>query len=134
MIDRFIDLQEKQLEKLGAERVQEQSRLDLEKQRLEGLHKLKESMTQNRPESALLLQNRAGLRGQIDNLIGMQEHELAAANANLDYKSKSVINQFGKVKAFQAIERRRAAIKNARERRREQSQADDWISQSHRRA
>jgi len=134
MINRLIEMHEKKLEELGADRVQEQARLRKEKERMENLVKLKDSMKQEKPESALLLQNRAGIRGQIDNLIGMQEHEVAAANANLNHKSQAVMSQFGKVKAFQTVESKKAALKTAREKRQEQIQNDDWISQSLRRA
>lgn len=134
MLNRLIEMQERKLEKLGADRVQEQVLLEEEKQRMENLRKLKDSMGQTKPESALLLQNRAGIRGQIDNLIGMQEHKVAAANANLTHKSQAVMSQFGKVKAFQTVESKKAAVKAARDKRQEQIQNDDWISQSLRRA
>lgn len=130
MLNRFIDLQEQKLEKLGSSRVKEQARVRLEQDKMDRLQQLKREMVQKGSENALLVQNRMGLSDQFDNLIGMQEHEVAAANATLKFIKKSMVNQFGKVKALQTVENKKATRRAAKINRAEQTQSDDWVSQS----
>lgn len=134
MLDKYLETEDRKLERIGSQKASHQQRKATELSRLESLEAIHDSMQQPLRSSGLFLQNRSGIRDQITNLAESQRQEIALAEAEIMREQANLVRQFGRVKALQMLREKRAKVKNAREKRVEQMQADDWTSQSLRRA
>lgn len=134
MLDKYLETEDRKLERIGSQKASHQQRKATELSRLESLEAIHDSMQQPLRSSGLFLQNRSGIRDQLTNLAESQRQEIALAEAEIMREQANLVRQFGRVKALQMLREKRAKVKNAREKRVEQMQADDWTSQSLRRA
>lgn len=128
MFKPYLDQQQRKLESLGEEYVQQRRLLDLQRARLQALQELAEELGRPVSGTALYHQNRSGLRGQIDALLAMQEQEAEVAELSCDHSLTQMRHQLGKVKGLEQIHERRRTERNQQHLRREQHVLDDWNS------
>jgi flagellar export protein FliJ len=134
ILNKYLTIEQRRLDEIGAEKVRQQSKKDIESDRLKNLEAVRDAMKQPLKASSLLLQNRYEIRDQLGTMVESQKQEVALANADIVLEQQKLIRQFGRVKAFQIIQKKKSEKMSAREKRIEQVQNDDWTSQSLRRA
>lgn len=134
MFERYLEIQQSELEKLGGQKAAQEERHRLEQQRYEALRFLHQSLGRHNPQTqgcrAINFQNRHAMRRQMDVLLDSQEQEVLLARLELEARQKALIRQFGKVRGLTRLQEKRLAADRARARRQEQIQLDDWIIRS----
>lgn len=128
MLNRFLQMQEDQLASLAVERQAHEQRKQLEQQRLEQLQFFQNSLNQHCGTHALSFQNRTAMQGLLGLLVDSQEQELLLSDLELQAKQREVLNQFGKVKGLQQLQKRQERRKTLRDKKQEQTQLDDWLN------
>ncbi|GAA3560946.1 flagellar FliJ family protein [Marinobacter xestospongiae] len=128
MFHRFLDQQQKTLERLGNDKQQQQLRHQQEQQRYDSLKFYVDSMASGASGNALVHQNRLTMRHQLNQLLDQQADELLLAGKELEARQRALLAQFGKVKGLELLVRRRQQQDQQRQRRQEQGQVDDWLN------
>ncbi|MCG8517624.1 flagellar FliJ family protein [Marinobacter sp. CA1] len=128
MFNRFLDQQQKTLERLGNDKQQQQLRHQQEQQRYDSLKFYVDSMASGASGNALVHQNRLAMRHQLNQLLDQQADELLLAGKELEARQRALLAQFGKVKGLELLVRRRQQQDQQRQRRQEQGQVDDWLN------
>lgn len=128
MFNRFLDQQQKTLERLGNDKQQQQQRHQQEQQRYDSLKFYVDSMASGASGNALVHQNRLAMRHQLNQLLDQQADELLLAGKELEARQQALLAQFGKVKGLELLVRRRQQQDQQRQRRQEQGQVDDWLN------
>ena len=128
MFNRFLDQQQKTLERLGNDKQQQQLRHQQEQQRYDSLKFYVDSMASGASGHALVHQNRLAMRHQLNQLLDQQADELLLAGKELEARQRALLAQFGKVKGLELLVRRRQQQDQQRQRRQEQGQVDDWLN------
>lgn len=134
MFNRYLALQEEELETLGSQKMAQENRHRIEQTRYHALQFFHQSLGRYCPEThgvtAISFQNRQAMRHQLGVLLESQEQEVLLAQLELEVRQKALVNQFGKVKGLTRLQGQRQASVKARERRQEQIQQDDWVNRA----
>lgn len=128
MFNRFLDQQQKTLERLGNDKQQQQQRHQQEQHRYDSLKFYVDSMASGASGNALVHQNRLAMRHQLNQLLDQQADELLLAGKELEARQRALLAQFGKVKGLELLVQRRQQQDQQRQRRQEQGQVDDWLN------
>lgn len=132
MFNRFLKMQQDQLDSLSIEKQAQEQQRRIEQQRYDSLKYFHSSLSQYGGTSALNFQNRTAMQAQLSVLLDSQEQELVLSDLQLQAKQKEVLAQFGRVKGLQKVQKKQQKVKAQRERKQEQLQLDDWLNGSRR--
>lgn len=127
-LNRYLKLQQDQLQALGREQQVQQQRRQLEQTRFDQLQQFHAAVCAYRSTDAVSLRNRVAMCQQVELYLGAQEQELMLSELELKAKQQQLLAQFGKVKGLQQIQKKHAGIQAKREQRGEQHRLDDWLS------
>lgn len=128
MFDRYLDHEQRRLERLG-ESYQEQRRLlEQQQRRLAALRSIVTELSEPVSGTGLALRNRTVLRDQIGTLVQAQEQETALADLSCRNSLAAMRRQLGRVRGLEHVQAARAQAAQTQAARREQRGLDDWIT------
>lgn len=134
MFNRFLQLQQQELENLGGQKQTMEQRHHVEQERYQALKFFHQNLGQHAPDhhgtTALSFQNRYAMRDQLGVLLDSQEQELTVAKLELDSGQQALLRQYGKVRGLNRLVEKKKQSERQNERRQEQRQQDDWLNGS----
>lgn len=128
MFDRYLDHEQRKLERLGEQYQDQQRLLEKQRQRLQALQTFDAELAVPMSGSALALRNRIGLRGQLGKLLQLQEQETQLADLSCRSSLVAMRQQLGRVKGLEHVQEQRARAVRVQAARREQRGLDDWVN------
>lgn len=128
MLESYLDQQQRDLEELGQGYQEQQQLLRQQNLRLERLQALHHELAAPECGTALDFTNRQGLRGQVAELLKMQQQETDLASLSCERSRQDVQLQLRKVKHLELVLQRRRDTQRRKQTRREQTVLDDWIN------
>lgn len=131
MLDKILQLQQEQLDKLALAKRREDQRLQQQQQRLQALSEFDRSLRQSCSQTALYHHNRVALSQRMAELRAGQEQETALTQSDVQRRQQLLLKQFGKVKGLEQLQQRQQRAEQVRAARKERQQLDEWLNARH---
>jgi hypothetical protein len=130
MLNRYLDMQRQELERLGTERGKILQRIQREQDREQTLARLLAEMGQGLDLRQLLIrENYYHMRRQMERLWLQQVDKVALARQDLSHLEGLLRAQIGKVKGLELLLRQRAEAVRYQQHRRQQQSLDEFNNQ-----